>query len=714
MVMQWMKASCIHSDVVKAIEKRTDFGGIQLYTLTLDKCINEFKIKERQASVFMLFVDKLRIDNVLEHGEPPADKLGGEEPPVLKQLPTQIGTIQNPYILRAPTRANSIMRDLSESATSSNKESSNPISNNNTEINFSPSNSIDIGGATSPNRNNRTSTIIIGSESLQNSSSASDSSSPRIAGSTSTTVASSACSGQTANTTTPIESPNIHSHVVGGVNDDERRPSRDDVELAMDLLYTVGEEEEEARYRSLQSGNSLDVNNMDIHYKAMMSADSSGGGGIDIPNSKLSFYMQTDASLQPTSYLSTSYDPMFAKISFGSVPNQPATDRYFASKGDDFKSISMMPTSTSTSMDDDKRKKRKPRRCSPFPEKKLTIEERERRDFCLKKIQQLRSPIAPKLHELVAQDCVIPERFRYKYFNPDRVDRPVHPSKLNLKIKLVITEMSTSTAHRILRKLGSSVGALKDQQFGMYHSALIIGEFYVEFCDSSIATVRKKSSSKAVFVVDIHTYKDQEEINNAFKVISEVICEWNGTKMYDNRKANCQHFALDILNRLQLAEPFFDKISGSVKRYLDRLRNDGVCEMNYTVDEKKRKIILNSKIASKELKDLVKQKGDISFPSHRLLDEFVYVIEKEAGIMYFDQNIQEQTDHMLLKAFDRAFWLRNEASSHNKDLTKPLDNERGEPNCPFSQVDKNGKLIDHTIHNTYLFTGKYSPDFPER
>ncbi|EFC39640.1 predicted protein [Naegleria gruberi] len=677
MVLQWMRSSCIHTDVIKAVEKKSDFGGIQLYVLTLEKCVNDLKIKERQANVFMLFVDKLRIDNVMEHGEPPIDKLKGETPPVLsiKQIPKVGNTVKNPYIL-TPSN-NKRLETLESSSVSSTPSDSSSV------IDFSkPSISIDIDG----NNNTKSNQSSL----LSSVPSSVNPSTPNMSNSQSTTSAGSL---------------NINM---------EDRPSRDDVELTMDLLYAVGEEDEEAKYyKSIQN------NIEDVNYRALMSTSpSSSSTAMEMNGPKISFYVPEIAeepALSTSFYtdldkLSTSlnYD---SKISYGSyIPQyQPQSSGYFASRATEFKSV---PSSTSVP-EDDKRKKKKPKRCAPFPDKKLTPVEIDRRNYCLKKIQNLRSPIAPKLHELVAQDCVIPDRFRYKYFNPDRVDRPVHPSKLGLKVKLVITEMSTSTAHRIIRRLGSTVGALKDQQFGMYHSALIVGEFYIEFCDSSIATVRKKSSSKAVFVADIHTFRDQKEITDAFKIISEVVCEWNGTKTYDNRKANCQHFVMDILSKLGLSEGFFDRVSGSVKKYLDRLKQNGVCEMTYFVDDKKRKLITNSKHASKELKDLVKQK-DISFPSHKLLDEFVYVIEKEGGIMYFEQNIQEQTDHMLLKAFDRAFWLRNEASTNNKELTKPLENERGETICPFSQVDKNGKLIDHTIHNSHLFTGTYSPEFPDR
>ena len=691
-----------------AVEKKPTFTGVQLYTLTNEKCLSDLKIKQRQATVLMLFVEKLRVENVIEHGEPTPEQLGGEEAPV-------ISLDQKQSVLNDPRR---LMLSQSQKKRISDSDSSEGLAiQNNADERLSsslsgspsslmpPPHIIQIIPPPSDNinidSNNR--------KQVPNSVSTPSSIHPSPGVANSQSSHGSGASVSSAGSVTADHMMNF---------EDMRRPTKEDVELAMDLLYTVGEEDEEAIHLKRMQDTEQQLQSLmtdDSNYQALMgsSGDHDEQKGICIPINDglpLSAMTETQNSLSGSFHDGLNMMDPSPSMHYGSVPYGGA-DRYFASKtstayfASDFKSKS--------GSEEDAKKKKKPRRCLPYPEKKLSESEKKKRDYCLKKIQQLRSPIAPKLHDLVAQDCIIPERFRYKYFNPDRSDRTVHPSKVYLKLKLVITEMSTSTAHRIIRTVGTVFGALKEQYFGMYHSALIIGDYYVEWSDSSIATVRKKSSSKAVFVIDVHTYRDQKEINEAFNRISEAVCEWNGTKIYDNKKANCQHFVMDILTKLGLSEDLFDNMSGSVKKYLDRLKTYGVCEMNYVVDEKKRKLILNSKKASKELKELVKQK-EIVFPSHKLLDEFVYIIEQEGGVMYFEQNVQEQIDHMLLKAFDRAFWLRNEASTNNKDNTKPLDNERGETNCPFSQVDKNGKLIDHTIHNSHLFTGTYSTEFPER
>ncbi|KAL9656459.1 hypothetical protein ABK040_005223 [Willaertia magna] len=632
MVLSWMKTSCIHTDVVKAIEKHPQFNGISLYKLTLEDCKSVLKLKERQAEIFMMYVDKLKKENIADHGEPVLDE---------------------------------------ESSLLNNKNSSST----------KRSNTIHSYGGTAIRKKE-------------------------------------------------IEGDDVNNNSVDPMIEKEK-PTKDDFEFTMDLLYTNGEEDEEVRYvKQLSQLKELDtIDNLlgtsNDPYQLLMgtSAGNTSVNGIDI-NDPNRFAATNDSSSLEHSLQTFQYDASMNQLGGSSVS---ANGAYFASRQDEGSKVGLaiqsnLTNSTTTNSSsvvstsdsfDNGRKKRKPKRCPPFPDQKLTVEEKRRRDFCLKKIQALRSPIAEKLHNLVSQDCVIPERYLYKYFNPDRSDRPIHSKKVYLKIRLVITEMSASGIHRIVRQLGSVVGALKDQTFGMYHSALIVGDYYVEWSDSSLATIRKKSSSKAVFAADVYTYRNQEDINQAFKTIADVICQWNGEKTYDNKKANCQHFCMDILNRLGLGEMFFDNVSGSVKNYLDKLKNYGVSNMTYTVDEKKRKLIINSKISSKELKDLVKGK-EIVFPSHKLLDEFVYVIEKEGGIRYFEQDVTERIDYTLLKAFDRAFWLRNESTSANKEITSPLENESGETICPFSQVGVDGKLIDHTIHNTHIFTGSYSVECPER
>lgn len=62
-----------------------------------------------------------------------------------------------------------------------------------------------------------------------------------------------------------------------------------------------------------------------------------------------------------------------------------------------------------------------------------------------------------------------------------------------IKVKLVIAEICKSSAQKAIRKMLSPILTKLDlqQQFGMFHSALIIGPWYLEWNNSSLCIPRK-------------------------------------------------------------------------------------------------------------------------------------------------------------------------------------------------------------------------------
>lgn len=120
--------------------------------------------------------------------------------------------------------------------------------------------------------------------------------------------------------------------------------------------------------------------------------------------------------------------------------------------------------------------------------------------------------------------------------------------------------------------------------------------------------------------------------------MSDVIIEWNCTKIYDRGDNNCQHFIDDILKHLGIALNFGE----SVSKFLNKIRTKGSCSIKYHIPPQ-----IQEKLKLKEKK--------ITFATHQQLDEFVNsVIEKVPAFQ-----MEFKDDWYLLKSFDRAFWLRH-------------------------------------------------------
>jgi len=112
------------------------------------------------------------------------------------------------------------------------------------------------------------------------------------------------------------------------------------------------------------------------------------------------------------------------------------------------------------------------------------------------------------------------------------------------------------------------------------------------------------------------------------------------------------------------------KFSGQLGDYLKKLKNNGCCDMIFTIDSK-----LKEKTGLKE--------DSKTFKTHKELDEFFNLIKKNYGGFMVDK----PGDFKLLKSFDRAFWLRHykfKTKSEFKPLYITNKNEEQELGCPWN------------------------------
>ncbi|KAL9652261.1 hypothetical protein ABK040_011921 [Willaertia magna] len=352
--------------------------------------------------------------------------------------------------------------------------------------------------------------------------------------------------------------------------------------------------------------------------------------------------------------------------------------------------------------------------CPAWNPSQLTVQQRQAFENAVEKVQSLKYAIKPELVDVLSQDLIIPERFKYKFLNPDRLKQRGEGGRRGvfLKVKLVITEMDQAVFHRICRRFANTFSStVKNSKWGMFHTALIVGPWYLEWNDSSLSTVRKKSSSKAVFTVDIAKIEGQKEVNEVIDSIAQLCTVWNGYKIYENDTCNCQHFVIDLLEYLGLGSNFEELLQRytPLREYMTKLKQKGVCDMLYYVDDKLAKMIKDSTNASHALKELVKHKK-VKFTTHKILDEFVIFIEQYLPL-YMQQHPQE---YELLKSFDRAFWLRSQSSqTDNTDAVEPLvDFASQQCLCPFNRKGQAITEVNNSIVGVDYDLGNYQTPYP--
>lgn len=258
------------------------------------------------------------------------------------------------------------------------------------------------------------------------------------------------------------------------------------------------------------------------------------------------------------------------------------------------------------------------------------------------------------------------------------------------RIKVVITELSHNPLPKNQQNFRSQVSTLLNiislaPTFGMFHSAIIVGPFYLHWNDSELIIPRSENfmSSAAYFACDITTVETTAE--DGFERIARLVCSWNRTKKYHNLQSNCHHFVEEMFSVLGVDLNEFIKNS-AIGDYLSRLKSSGSCDLRYKMSDDL--LVL--------MGDWLKEQGYnqdekfVIFETHKQLDNFYRKID-EVDSKYFLSS-KGQQDRALLKSFDRGFWLRyfhlesrmgdesknSVEKSKYEDHSCPFGNPRGE------------------------------------
>ena len=265
-----------------------------------------------------------------------------------------------------------------------------------------------------------------------------------------------------------------------------------------------------------------------------------------------------------------------------------------------------------------------------------------------------------------------------------------------LKVKLIITETIFNTRSLLLRKIISPVLNIIPTfrpRFGLFHTALMVGPWYLHWTDSELCIPKKAASNSAIASIDleplmVYTLNDIEEVKNK---IAKIAVKWNTTYKYrripakEKRAGNCQTFILEMFEELGIKCDF----NGPIKEFINRIGRSGVGDMIFSPSEE---FILKFKLNSYQEYRKWKISDTcyhIAFETHEELDNFCYeCIKKSKGIMGLMDDFRDE--YLLLKSFDRAFWMRYlKDSANQKNKPSSINKRRSFGNilptgCPFS------------------------------
>ena len=271
----------------------------------------------------------------------------------------------------------------------------------------------------------------------------------------------------------------------------------------------------------------------------------------------------------------------------------------------------------------------------------------------------------------------------------DKVDKKENKKKL--KVKLVIT--NTTYPHTYRKLLSPILNPLNivNVNYGIFHSALIVGPYYLDWNASELCVPKRiMKSSESFFSTDISEIWIQNyDLEGVIKKISEVIALWNTVYTYGNIKIgnarNCQDFVEDIMRSLNIA--WNPKPGGSIERFMNSLKNGNEGAKFFASDQFERFFSSNQYVSDRKNRE---------FTTHEELDKFAAAIHDACTTIEAD--FPEEWN--LLKSFDRGFWLKyytettkNPGSQSSARLSKvsPMRNYKCVC-CPFGDPKVTGSF----------------------
>ncbi|KAL9658108.1 hypothetical protein ABK040_013021 [Willaertia magna] len=323
----------------------------------------------------------------------------------------------------------------------------------------------------------------------------------------------------------------------------------------------------------------------------------------------------------------------------------------------------------------------------------LTNQENQALEKIYEKIQNLQlqnlqnlqeiNELNKEMIEVLAQDLIIPERFKYKFLNIKNI----------LNSNEIISEIPFITISLVINQIKTK------NNLNVFYFSLAIGPFFIEWNEYSISIIRNKNIIKDIEMIEIETIKGNlEEIENKFTIISKICCEWNILRKFDKKKLNHQHFVMDLLFHLNihsivnfnhfcndqlefkkmkkmkikyLLSPFINNayfsswinISYSLwmklVNYLNISENLLNCLLN-GIKEDYNDLFLSSSLTNDSVR-LEEKQICINFTNHEILDEFIHLLNE----IHFKTLQENNFTKSLLKMFDKAYFYNSMDNNNN-------------------------------------------------
>jgi len=260
--------------------------------------------------------------------------------------------------------------------------------------------------------------------------------------------------------------------------------------------------------------------------------------------------------------------------------------------------------------------------------------------------------------------------------------------KKKIKIRIVVVDQDAkSAAKQSLKSFLSPVLSKLDviPKLGMFHSALIVGPWLVEWNNSALCIPRKCLSRAAMLTADIDEITSLSNLEEVTQKLSEVIVQWNVSMQYKSNGGdkkifgNCQDFIDAILSKLDIKLNFSGTPLGE---FLTELKDSGRSNLNFKMNED-------------FMKNFQQKEKLIEFKTHKDLDLFLNNLLKIEP----DFKNKYKSHWNFLKSFDRAFWMRyfkaSEVDQKSKNKLKTLEdaliNQKDE--MTSGDIDKLNELI---------------------
>ena len=106
-------------------------------------------------------------------------------------------------------------------------------------------------------------------------------------------------------------------------------------------------------------------------------------------------------------------------------------------------------------------------------------------------------------------------------------------------MKIVVTEILHTNKSKNVRKLLSPIVSAAvpklQNEFGFFHTAIIIGPWYLEWTDSELIIPKRMVSGRAIISADVDTLNvPKEGLKEISDKIADVVVKWNTKYKYKN------------------------------------------------------------------------------------------------------------------------------------------------------------------------------------